>query len=93
MQAKRSINKWVKVFIGVTVVLAVVNVVDYSFYGRQTHNILGALGFTLMALGIFKDNTSCGESEVNTREIRFWGYAVIASVLLILASFALKWFA
>lgn len=91
MHEGKSISRYSKAFAGIAAVLALVNGVDFFFYGHQAYSILGACGFALMALGNAKASNGSGESESSAGRSRFGTFALIVGMLLILGSFALKW--
>lgn len=72
----RPSNSSNKVFVVVAAVLAIVNLVDYVFYGQQLRNLAGAAGFGLMAFGAHKH--------------RNW--ASIAGAVIAIGALVLKYF-
>lgn len=43
-----------KVFVGVAVVLTLLNIANFAFYGMRWHNLAAAVGFALMAYGTWR---------------------------------------
>ncbi|MFC4728726.1 hypothetical protein [Coralloluteibacterium thermophilus] len=41
-------------FIGAATLLALVNVANFAFYGREWHSLVSAVGFALMAYGTYR---------------------------------------
>jgi hypothetical protein len=47
-----------KVFLAVAVILSIINLIDFIFYGQKIGYLALAIGFSLMAFGTYKDNNS-----------------------------------
>lgn len=46
------------IFLALFLLFAVINLIDFTFYGQSLRNLLAAAGFSLMAYGWHKDNRS-----------------------------------
>jgi|TARA_R110000868_G_scaffold88008_4_gene245582 hypothetical protein len=44
-----------KLFVVFFTLFAVINLIDFSFYGLHLRNLVGALGYLLMAYGSYKN--------------------------------------
>ena len=44
-----------KVFVSAFILFAVINLIDFAFYGQNLRNLAGAAGFSLMAYGHHKE--------------------------------------
>jgi hypothetical protein len=66
-----------RVFVAVFILFAVINLIDFAFYGQNLRNLAGSVGFSLMAYGHHK-------------EVHF---ASIAGAVLALGSIVVKYLA
>ncbi len=55
MDNSRRTSSGNKIFVVVAAVLAVTNLIDFLFYGRELRNLAGAAGFALMAFGVLRN--------------------------------------
>lgn len=80
-----------KIFIVVGAALFVLNLADFFFYDRQTHDLISGIGFGLWAYGTFR-NGNRKRPEAPDPSFSESGYiASAAGLILVLAGFAM-WF-
>lgn len=91
-QTEKQLSTGAKVFICATVIIAFVNAIDFVFYGSEVRNLLGAIGFGLMAYGISRNGIRFDQPADPGYVNHPARYAAKAGVLLALASFLFKWF-
>lgn len=65
-----------KVILAVLVILSVVNVIDFIFYGQKTGYVALAVGFALMAFGTYKDSNNSS----------------LIGAVIVIGGFIAKWF-
>jgi hypothetical protein len=65
-----------KVILAVCVILSIINVIDFIFYGHKIGYLALAIGFSFMAFGIYKDNN----------------HSSLMGALIVICGFIAKWF-
>ena len=65
-----------KVILAVLVILSIINVIDFIFYGQKIGHVALAIGFSLMAFGTYKDNNN----------------SLLLGAVIVICGFIAKWF-
>ncbi|KKO44210.1 hypothetical protein WG68_16345 [Arsukibacterium ikkense] len=65
-----------KVFLAVAVILSIINLIDFIFYGQKIGYLALAIGFSLMAFGTYRDNN----------------IASLFGAVIVICGFTAKWF-
>lgn len=65
------------------VVMGMIHIIDFAFYGRAMHNLLSGAGFSLMAYGMYKNGFASEERNAIGRYSALLGAGIaIAAILL-----------
>lgn len=65
-----------KAFLVLAIVLSMVNLIDFIFYGEKIGYLVLAVGFSLVAFGTFKDNSNIS----------------LIGAVMVICGFIAKWF-
>ncbi len=65
-----------KVFLAVAVILSIINVLDFIFYGQKIGYLALAAGFSLVAFGAYRDHSTSS----------------LIGAVIVLCGFTAKWF-
>ncbi len=80
-----------KVFLALFAVFALIRAVDY-FNGRALFDLLGMAGFVLLAIGVWMRAPATPDGGVPAARGNRAFAATTVGGILVLASFAMKWF-
>lgn len=84
---RKPLTAGARVFLALAVILGLVNLIDFVFYGHRTPDLLVAIGFALMAYGTYWNwNRSRPDSDGDPTFYKAAQYATAIGVILILAS-------
>lgn len=64
-----------KVFLALAVILSIINLIDFIFYGQKIGYLALAIGFSLMAIGTYRDNNN----------------ASLIGAVIVICGFTAKW--
>lgn len=82
-----------KAMVAVSVMISVINLVDYVFHGQEPRNIVAALGFALMGYGTYRNglgNVRADGDRPVAADLRA-RYVTAVGVVLVTASFAMRY--
>lgn len=91
MQENGLLKSLGKILVAVMAILSAIYFVDYFMDRSRSYSLLSAIGFGLMALGVYRNN-GC-ELTGNGWSGFFEKIFIIIGAVLVIASFAIKWFA
>ena len=92
MSSRPPLSTGTRVFLAVGVVISIINAIDFVFYGQQLRNLLACAGFALMSYGVYRNGFRADQAGARASvpldpSAR---YANIAGIILVLASFVLR---
>lgn len=81
-----------RVFLAAGVVISIINAIDFVFYGQQLRNLLACVGFALMSYGVYRNGfrSDQADARVPVPPDPLARYANIGGIILVLASFAVR---
>jgi hypothetical protein len=89
---RKQLTMGAKVFLGVAIVLCVVNLADFVFYGRRATDLAVAAGFALMAYGTYRNgNRSRPDHENDPTFDKKAQYATVAGIVVVLGAIAAQY--
>jgi hypothetical protein len=80
-----------KILYIVIAVLVLVRLFDFTFHGGNTYDLLGAVGFAVLLIGILQDERARRASPPLASQRRRAAIASACGIALVLVSFLLKW--
>ena len=85
--SKAPITGSAKFMLVAFVILGVIRLADFIFYGQELRDLIAGIGFALMSFGIYKNGFGKDASDLPGR------YASIAGIIMVLAAIAMRYLA
>ncbi len=80
-----------KILYIVIAVLVLVSLFDFTFHGGNTYDLLGAVGFAVLLIGILQEERARRARPPLASQRRRAAIASACGIALVLVSFLLKW--